>query len=546
MTGLTPLYFIKKATLILSLIVTAPGVFYAMEICDNGIDDDNDGLIDLNDPECDCQDIFDNRIYILNGDFESSIMCCRSNDFSGGDCLEHWIPVNGSPEHIDPTCYSTQTELSEITGIPVNNSMIGLIYNDFSAFKFKETFGSCTNTTLEIDTLYRLEFDIRLSPKEELNAGEGNPKLFFYGLKTCDELMFTAGTEGDLCDLNFDIHPIDSVEFDQISQTEWKTVVRNIRPKEITNALIIGYDCNQGAAYQTKRFIFIDNIKLSKLLNQQFDYNIEIDTVGSLCNNDFYLTATTIPDFDYQWYRDGVAIQGAKTNTLAIERDMRKAGTHQLRLLNEGGCYLSDRVEVLVADESIDTTICTGLTLDILTGSFDVEGIYSEDVLSTYGCINKTYNLNFREVIVGETIDETFPKGSSFSFGGNQFNQEGIYEVTLKTAEGCDSIVELILSEIDFTIWVPNVFTPGADTNDRLTVYTKDRSATVVVAFTIFDRWGNQVFNKQNFLPNIPSSGWDGQFQATSLGEGTYAYLVEVEFITGEIIVDTGEILLSK
>jgi hypothetical protein len=25
------------------------------EICNNGIDDDNDGLIDLNDPDCDCE-----------------------------------------------------------------------------------------------------------------------------------------------------------------------------------------------------------------------------------------------------------------------------------------------------------------------------------------------------------------------------------------------------------------------------------------------------------------------------------------------------------
>ena len=27
----------------------------AQEICDNGLDDDNDGLIDLNDSDCDCE-----------------------------------------------------------------------------------------------------------------------------------------------------------------------------------------------------------------------------------------------------------------------------------------------------------------------------------------------------------------------------------------------------------------------------------------------------------------------------------------------------------
>ena len=47
------------------------------EICDNAIDDDLDGLIDLNDPDCDCQ-IIEPVSLIPNPSFEDYTCCPNS------------------------------------------------------------------------------------------------------------------------------------------------------------------------------------------------------------------------------------------------------------------------------------------------------------------------------------------------------------------------------------------------------------------------------------------------------------------------------------
>jgi len=58
------------------------------EICDNGVDDDQDGLIDLNDEDCACQ-IIEPISLIPNPSFENQT-CCPTNR-SQMDCAETWI-----------------------------------------------------------------------------------------------------------------------------------------------------------------------------------------------------------------------------------------------------------------------------------------------------------------------------------------------------------------------------------------------------------------------------------------------------------------------
>lgn len=537
----------KKQLGIVLLLMLWSALCSGQEICDNGIDDDGDSLTDLMDDECDCQDIFDDTVYLPNGDFEDIITCCsRSEDFSGGDCLEDWIAVNGSPEHINPNCYTNLSEAEEAKGAPIEDNFIGLRYDDFRAFVFKETFGTCTNATLLPENLYRISVDGRMSTNDELTAGTGNPYLYFYGLRTCEELVFSSGTEGELCDLGFNLIPIDSIAFDEIPFDDWKTIERDIRPSTEINAIIVAFDCKQDFFYDTKRFVLLDDISISRLLSEEFDFDLSINPQGSLCDNNFSINTTVVPDVSYQWYKDEVAILGQTSGTLTIDRDEALSGNYQLRIADADGCFETDSEDILVAATTEDTTICLGQSLDISTGSYDSDGIYTEDLSSTFSCINKTYNLSIDDLIEGGTIQESFQEGTSFSFGGMQFSDEGDYDVTLKTAEGCDSLVTLSLREVDFTIRVPNIFTPSKLTDDLLTVYGKAGSAVVVRTFNIYDRWGNEVFSKQNFLPNMETEGWDGKLANDMLSQGIYSYFVEMEFVDGSVRSSSGEILLLK
>ena len=515
----------------LLILLLTPFLSISQEICDNGVDDDNDGQIDLNDSDCLCLDILDDILYLPNGDFQSSPSCCPENNFSKDDCLDNWIPVNGSPEHIDPDCYPDLSE-EETIGIPIESEIIGLKYNDFSSFVFKETFGTCTNVQLDAGIKYRLAFDIRFTPKDEHNSGVGNPKLVFYGLKDCSELIFTDATEGDLCDLNFDLYPLDSLSFDDISYTEWQTVNKTFAPPENINAIIVGFDC-RASVYSLKRFMFLDNIKISRLLNQQFDFDLSIEPDGDPCDDNFLLSTMSVSGFDYQWYNDGVAILGENDNSYSVTDN--DTGIFQLALANPDGCVVLNPVDLNSDESRIDTTICFGTALDLSTGSYDEAGTYTEKLSSDFSCKTFIYELDIADIIAGETVVASFQKGSVYSFAGEQYDTTGTFEVVLQTAKGCDSLVTLVLSELDFTINVPNVFDSSLSGNDRLTVYIDPSSVEVVNEFSVYDRWGNLIFNKKNLPPNEPDLGWDGRINNKSVNPGAYIVYIQATFNDGAV-----------
>ena len=64
----------KKALLHIVLLTWCSAAV-TQEICNNGIDDDNDGLIDLLDPDCSC---IVKRNIIPNPSFEDTISCPTS------------------------------------------------------------------------------------------------------------------------------------------------------------------------------------------------------------------------------------------------------------------------------------------------------------------------------------------------------------------------------------------------------------------------------------------------------------------------------------
>ena len=75
-------------------------------------------------------------------------------------------------------------------------------------------------------------------------------------------------------------------------------------------------------------------------------------------------------------------------------------------------------------------------------------------------------------------------------------------------AEGCPASDSLLIA-VQPRVFAPNVIRPGSSGgNDRFTLFSKD--ALPIQSLRIFDRWGELVFENQNFMTNDPASGWDG------------------------------------
>jgi gliding motility-associated-like protein len=83
-------------------------------------------------------------------------------------------------------------------------------------------------------------------------------------------------------------------------------------------------------------------------------------------------------------------------------------------------------------------------------------------------------------------------------------------------------------------VYVPTGFTPNQDnTNDLLQVFGKGRQTKAIRYFRVFDRWGELLYEDQNFNVNDTNRGWDGRFRGEDCLSGVYVWTLEVEYLDG-------------
>ncbi|RMG77260.1 MAG: hypothetical protein D6714_20055, partial [Bacteroidetes bacterium] len=89
------------------------------------------------------------------------------------------------------------------------------------------------------------------------------------------------------------------------------------------------------------------------------------------------------------------------------------------------------------------------------------------------------------------------------------------FTLTITDPNGCRAEDRItVFVEKDRLVVVPTGFTPNGDgRNDRLLVHGKSDIVANVSRFQVFDRWGEMVFQAENFDLNDPNTGWDGLFK---------------------------------
>ena len=90
-----------------------------------------------------------------------------------------------------------------------------------------------------------------------------------------------------------------------------------------------------------------------------------------------------------------------------------------------------------------------------------------------------------------------------------------VYSLTVIDELGCVGRDEIVVEvDADRNVYIPNVFSPNADgINDFFTPIVGS-GVTNVNYMRVFDRWGQLVYEQQNFLPfDDFSTGWDGKFR---------------------------------
>ncbi|MCB0651053.1 MAG: gliding motility-associated C-terminal domain-containing protein [Saprospiraceae bacterium] len=142
-------------------------------------------------------------------------------------------------------------------------------------------------------------------------------------------------------------------------------------------------------------------------------------------------------------------------------------------------------------------------------------------------------NLGPDTIYCNNNAQFTLDPGSYFSYEwqdgsvGSTYavDLEGSYAVQVADVHGCIGEDSIMLRNICPTkIYVPNAFSPNHDgINDTFGVYGSD---ILSMKFTIFDRWGNLLFETTD-----QQEQWNGTFNGSALNSGTYVWQLEFQGI---------------
>ena len=122
------------------------------------------------------------------------------------------------------------------------------------------------------------------------------------------------------------------------------------------------------------------------------------------------------------------------------------------------------------------------------------------------------------------------------------------YTVTIYDENNCESQADTwVIVEANQNLYVPNVFSPNGDgQNDIFLIQSAEGPIDEIEFFKIYDRWGNLLYEANNFSPNDEAFGWNGQFRGQSMDNGVYIFVANVKFRDGTATQIQGDITLVK
>ena len=204
------------------------------------------------------------------------------------------------------------------------------------------------------------------------------------------------------------------------------------------------------------------------------------------------------------------------------------AGSYELSVQDANGCISSETIIInsefeLLADLGADITLQLGDSTELFVQTNSTDSVsytwLPSDGLSCSDCPNPVVN--------------TF--------------QSMTYQVQVTNSEGCTATDNITVDvDLNRNVFIPNIFSPDNDgANDRFIIHG-GQGVVGVKTFKIFDRWGELIWERNNFNTDDPEQGWDGTFRGQNVNPGAFIYFAEVEFIDGASIVYQGDVTIVR
>lgn len=508
-----------------------------MEICDNAIDDDEDGLIDLNDPDCACS-ISTPKSLIPNPSFEERLCCPRGR--SQLDCATGWIQASTPTTDFIHTCdWLGWEEFPPPLPYPDGNGIMGFRdgrvqsgENGVGEKNWKEYAGACLLSPLIANITYRFEFYVGFTPNSSPEI-----EITFFGTPDCQYLPFGGGDSGFGCPTNGD-------NWIQLGARRvsgfgsWIKTSIEVTPEVNINAIAIGPSCRATFATEST-YYFFDNLILADLKAFEF----KITEVNHPCDELFNLVMPDDPQFDYQWYKDGIALIGERSPALSR---IHGEGAYQVKFESEDFCGLTEVYPHYIpfSTKNEKKGICAQQSYAFADKNLTVPGIYYDTLLTVNNCDSIIILELSVQSETPDTIQAKIFEGEKYrEIKGHHYTKEGDHLAAITTDIGCDSLIFLQLEY--YEVYIPNIFSPNGDgVNDRFTIQGGS-DLLEIEELSIFDRWGNQIYTSTKEFEN-DGNGWDGFYNGSSVQAGLYVYHCVLTMDDNKPHPMSGTVLVSK
>jgi gliding motility-associated-like protein len=297
------------------------GSISAQEICTNGVDDDNDGLIDLNDTEdCSCTSVSSITSLIPNPSFE--LYDCLPQTFGELSCADTWAQatittsdyfLNIPGAFWDNIIPMPVPDGQGVAGFVITSYPIDLEGSEFIIYN--EYIGGCLLAPMEAGVEYTIQMNLAGSSWDGSNSTGvfyGPIDITIFGSPACPEWPVSLdpfGIEQGCPDILDEWVELGHTTYS--ANETWQLITIQFTPTTDIQSIMIGGPCELPEDFivdfitnQTFPYFWIDNL----LLNETSLFS-SIETMGGYCTEDLILlgTSDTLAEY-FQWYYDGVAL----------------------------------------------------------------------------------------------------------------------------------------------------------------------------------------------------------------------------------------------
>lgn len=435
------LVFLSLNSLNLCAQITEDSLETFTAACIDGIDNDGDGLIDCEDPDC-----IENKVL--------ACLPCFQNPMAYADSVEVFVETCTDGNNLF-TDISKVIGEADFDGFYEGGNILSLGQGGSVILSFKDMLVSNSGDhspdigVIEVGadregvyiSLRPFDTFTRLMMQYSMASGPDSDGFYFFGdtdggIEFFDiDRFFTREFSPER--LNFDgIRLTDIPENNNCTGTSPGADIDAVcATGKILEDCLNGLDDDNNG--------LVDNA--DPYCNCGRNNDIRISSFGNICDESLVLSVDPVDNASYQWYHDGIAVQGAVLNEFMPGRI---EGNIEVSVILADSCLLSEQIalEVPVSYAYVKEHICQGDSIVYNGEIFDSTGIYSFLLLTNEECDSIVeFDLEVVEYPITE-INRTICRGDSVFYFGEAIKEEGQYPGMLVSSLGCDSLLVLNLS----------------------------------------------------------------------------------------------------